>query len=237
MRRARAALALALAALAGCGDAAVKVDPEDYRAFYLWAGVKPRGALLRQAKVLYILAGEVQGRGQGGYVPLRPGVPRLPGQQLWLVVRTARLDWDEATWRRVLSDVARWDSGGNQLVGLQIDFDAATRGLDGYAAFLVELRRRLDRRYRLSITGLMDWSANSDPAALARLSGTVDELVVQTYQGRKTIPGYQSYLTRLARLPVPHKVALVEAGEWREPPELRRDPGFRGYVVFLVNPD
>ena len=41
---------------------------------------------------------------------------------------------------------------------------------------------------------------------------------------------------RMARVPVPHKVALVQGGQWREPPALRSDPLFRGYVVFLVNP-
>ena len=62
-------------------------------------------------------------------------------------------------------------------------------------------------------------------------------MVVQSYQGRTTIPGYDSYLARLARVPVPHKVALVQGGEWREPAGLQADPLFRGYVVFLVNPD
>ena len=57
-----------------------------------------------------------------------------------------------------------------------------------------------------------------------------------SYQGRSTIPGYAAYFERLARVPLPHKVALVAGGDWRKPPGLRRDPLFRGYVVFLVNP-
>jgi hypothetical protein len=60
---------------------------------------------------------------------------------------------------------------------------------------------------------------------------------VQSYQGRATIPGYERYLEKLARVPVPHKVALVQGGVWREPAALKNDPLFRGYVVFLVNPD
>lgn len=69
---------------------------------------------------------------------------------------------------------------GNQLEGLQIDFDAATRGLAHYAAFLSDLRQRLPRRWKLSITGLMDWSAGGgrgDPSALRQLSGTLDKIV------------------------------------------------------------
>ena len=61
--------------------------------------------------------------------------------------------------------------------------------------------------------------------------------VVQSYQGRSTIPGYADYLDRLARVPIPHKVALEQGGEWQEPAALRSDPGFRGHVVFLVNPE
>ena len=210
-----------------------RIEAERYDAFFLWAGVRPQPVLGR-AKTLYLLAGEV--RRDGRYHPLR-ATPGIDHAEVWLVVRTQSLDWPPATRQRVMDELARWQGGGNQLAGLQIDFDASTRGLDRYAAFLKSLRGQLDPSLRLSITGLMDWSAHADPAALAALKGTVDEVVVQSYQGRTTIPGYNSYLARLARVPVPHKVALVQGGEWREPAGLQADPLFRGYVVFLVNPD
>lgn len=228
-------IACTLALLGGCRAAPETVDPRDHHAFYLWAGVKPQ-PVLAGATTLYILDGEVRRGNAGTLVPLRAGVPRLPGRELWLVVRAARLDWGEGVYAALHRDLARWTAAGNRVAGVQVDFDAATRGLDGYAAFLRDLRARLPARYRLSITGLMDWSANGDPAALAGLVGVVDEVVVQSYQGRATIPGYAAYLERLARVPVQHKVALVQGGAWREPAALRRDPGFRGYVVFLVNP-
>ncbi|MEQ1543123.1 MAG: DUF3142 domain-containing protein [Novosphingobium sp.] len=234
-RAARLALVSAALLLTGCGAHSEAVRAEDHRAFFLWAGVAPQPVLDR-AEEVYLLDGEVQGAGRGAFVPLRGGVPRIAHAGLWLVVRTNRLDWDAAVWPRVLADLERWRAGGNRVIGLQIDFDAATRGLDRYAAFLADLRIRLPQRYRLSITGLMDWSANGDPAALARLKGTVDEVVIQTYQGRATIPGYADYVAHLARVPVPHKLALVQGGTWREPAAVRRDPLFRGYVVFLVNP-
>lgn len=235
-------LLAALALLAGCGDRSGqqavqgRVDPADYTSFFLWAGVKPPPELQR-ARELYILGGEVKADDPDRLVPMRAGVPRLPGKQVWLVVRAARLDWGEGVHRAVLTDLARWEGAGNSVTGLQVDFDAATRGLYGYADFLSALRARLPARYKLSVTGLMDWSAHGDPAALARLAGIVDEVVVQSYQGRSTIPGYADYLNRLARVPTPHKVALVQGGEWQEPAALRSDPGFRGYVVFLVNPE
>lgn len=231
--RLRPFLGLVLALLAGCGDAGGRVDPADHDAFYLWAGVEP-GPELRQAHTLYMLAGEVRRDDPDSFVLLRPSPPRLPDQDVWLVVRAARLDWGEGVHRAVERAMRQWRGRGTRLVGLQVDFDAATPELGNYATFLAALRARLPREYQLSVTGLMDWSAHADPAHLAALRGTVDEVVVQSYQARTTIPGYAAYLDRLARVPVPHKVALVEGGEWREPPALQQDPLFRGYVVFLL---
>lgn len=231
MRAAGLALTLVLAACAPGAER--RVDAADYDAFFLWAGVKPQPVLDR-AKTLYLLAGEV--RRDGGYHPLR-AVPKIAQGEVWLVVRAQSLEWAPGVEARVLADLARWQAAGNRVTGLQIDFDSSTKGLDHYARFLKDLRGKLDPRFKLSTTGLMDWSAHADPAALAGLTGVVDEVVVQSYQGRETIPGYERYLARLARVPVPHKVALVQGGVWREPAALKNDPLFRGYVVFLVNPN
>ncbi|HUD28515.1 MAG TPA: DUF3142 domain-containing protein [Novosphingobium sp.] len=231
----RAALAAGGAALvlAACGDrGAAPVDPRGHDAFFLWPGVTPP-AWLARAREVYVLTGEVRHRPGSPFVPLR-ATPRVTGPVLWLVVRVERLDWEEAIYREVLRGLALWERAGNRVAGLQVDFDAATRGLDRYAAFLADLRRRLPGRWKLSITGLMDWSAGGDPRALAGLAGSVDEIVVQTYQGRRTIPGYEAYLASLRRLGMAYKVGLVEGGDWREPAGLAGDPRFRGYVVFLL---
>ncbi|WP_374531435.1 DUF3142 domain-containing protein [Novosphingobium sp.] len=225
-----AALALAACGRRGQG----RVDPREYDAFFLWAGVRAPGWLAR-AKTIYALCGEVRAADPSRLAVLR-AAPRGVAAELWLVVRTERLDWTERTYGAVLAELDRWASANPHVAGLQVDFDAATRGLAGYVAFLQDLRRRLPSRFQLSITGLMDWSANGDPAALAVLAGVVDEVVVQTYQGRSTIPGYENYLARLGTLPIPFKVALAQGGEWREPPGLRRAPHFRGFVVFLLAP-
>lgn len=230
MKAAGLALALVLAACAP--TASSRVEAERYDAFFLWAGVKPQ-PVLENAKTLYLLAGEV--RRDGRYVSLR-AAPRIGQGEVWLVVRAQSLDWAPETTERIATELARWLAAGNSVAGLQVDFDASTKGLDRYALFLKALRSKLAPKFRLSITGLMDWSAHADPAALASLTGVVDEVVVQSYQGRETIPGYARYLEKLARVPVPHKVALVQGGQWREPAALKRDPLFRGYVVFLVNP-
>jgi hypothetical protein len=211
------------------------VDSADFDAFFLWAGVPPPPDLAR-AKSVYVLAGEVRREGAPQIVPLRAEPPRVGHAEVWLVLRAERLDWNDAVWRQLDVQLARWAATNPKFAGLQIDFDASTRGLGNYAAFLADVRKRLPHRYRLSITGLMDWSANGDPAALAGLAGVVDEAVIQTYQGRRTIPGYADYVARLQRLPMPYRVALVEGGEWRAPAGLESDPEFRGYVVFLLKP-
>lgn len=209
------------------------VDPARFDAFYLWPGVRPAANL--HAHTLYLLDGEIRRTGPPHLHRLRMGIPRLPGKAVWLVVRADRLHWSKAAYADILADLQRWRDAGNDVVGLQVDFDAATRGIGGYAAFLSELRARLPRQWKLSVTGLMDWSAHGDPQALAKLAHVIDDVVVQTYQGRDTIPGYDAYFRRMDGFPIPFHVALVEGGQWRAPPSLARHPLFRGYVVFLLN--
>ena len=234
VRRCRLVTACVALALGSCqGEPAGTVDPRHYDAFFLWPGMRPPD-LPGGPKVVYLLAGELRGSDANHFVPLR-AVPHVPSAEVWLTVRAERLDWGEGVYSQVLGELAQWQLAGNHVAGLQVDFDAATRGLDGYAVFLADLRRRLPPRYRLSVTGLMDWSAQGDPGALAKLNGILDEVVIQTYQGRHTIPGYQRYMESLTRLAVPHRIGLVEGGEWQAPAGLAKDRLFRGYVVFLLN--
>lgn len=230
---------LALGWLSGCDpraqpDAVVHetVDARAYDAFYLWPGVRPPDGT--SPRVLYLLDGEIRSKGPVRFTRLRPGAPKLPGKDVWLVVRINRLDWSEGAYGTIFADLARWRAAGNSVVGLQIDFDAATKGIGGYAQFLSHLRGQLPQQYKLSITGLMDWSANGDPRALAQLGAVIDEVVVQTYQGRSTIPGYEAYFAKMDAFPIPFRVALAQGGAWTPPPKLRRHPMFRGYIVFLM---
>jgi hypothetical protein len=89
--------------------------------------------------------------------------------------------------------------------------------------------------YQLSITGLLDWSANGDIEAINQLKNIVDEVTIQTYQGRKTIDNCNAYLPALKRLSLPFKIGLIQNGEWQAPEDLESSPWFQGYVVFLQN--
>ncbi len=222
--------------------AAAPVKAADYQAFWLWSGVRPQ-PLLAQARTLYVLQGQIDGPRRPGDPPARmtaqnPAVPRLSNElELWVVYRAHTLDWGEDVHALLLAQLQRWQRAGNRVGGVQVDFDARTRHLEHYAVFLEDLRRRLPDRYRLSITGLLDWAGNADPAALNRLAGVVDEVVMQTYQGRRSIPGYRQYLPALARLRLPFRIGLIQDGDWQASAELENSPWFRGYVVFLQNPD
>ncbi|RFD29639.1 hypothetical protein CER19_10560 [Pseudomonas sp. GL93] len=216
------------------------VDARDYDAFWLWSGVAPQ-PVIKQAKTLYILQGQINATRrapQRGVQLIAQGmsVPRLTQGHVWVVYRAHTLRWPERVYTQVLGQVQRWRDAGNPVIGIQIDFDARTQYLHEYADFLRDLRRRLPADLRLSITGLMDWSSNADPAAIAQLKGVVDEVVVQTYQGRHSIQDYAAYLPRMNRMGVPFKIGLIQGGEWEAPGYLQGNEWFRGYVVFLQNP-
>jgi len=239
LRGACAAALLPALGLAAPPAAAGTVRAADYDAFWLWAGVKPQPAL-DHARTLYILQGQVAPRSagddEGALIAQGGAVPHGLGGEIWLDYRAHTLRWSPAVYDQILARLGRWRAAGDAVVGVQVDFDSATRGLADYAAFLRGLRARLPPDCRLSITGLLDWSSQGDSAALDALGGVVDEVVLQTYQGRHTIPGYQAYLARLSRMTIPFKIGLVEGGDWTAPPNIAANPWFRGYVVFLKNP-
>lgn len=235
MLRPACVLAIFLSVVGGVAAAEAPVDSARYHSFWLWAGVKTQPELAH-ARELYLLASEVGVREPLRLSSRRSAVPALAQTPLWLVVRVETLAWPPEIYDQILAQLERWRAAGNHVVGLQIDFDARTRHLERYASFLSGLRRQLPAQYRLGITGLMDWSANGDAKGLAALGGVVDEIIIQTYQGRRTIPGYGAYLAGLGRLHIPFRIGLVQAGDWQEPPGLAANPWFRGYVVFLQNP-
>jgi hypothetical protein len=195
------------------GAKAEVVRAENYRAFWLWAGVQPQPAL-QQAQEIYLLAGEVKGEvGANSHphiVSQRSAAPHLAGPKVWVVYRAQTIEWNDAILNDVLAHLEAWRSSGNNITGLQIDFDAGTKHLENYARFLKNVRAHLPRRYQLGVTGLLDWSAHASPEGLQALSGTVDEVVLQIYQGRHVIPGYEAYLAQLSGLKVNFKIGLLQ---------------------------
>lgn len=235
--RRRAWLLALIATLTSCGD---RQAPEqvvargDYDAFWLWPGVSPDPATAARATRVYILAGEVLARAPDRIEPRRAAPPRGVRARLYLTYRLETLALGPRVVPQMRSELASWRRLSPDVAGIQIDFDSATRGLDRYAAFLAELDRALGPDVELSVTGLYDWAAQGDPQALRAIGARVEELVIQTYQGRATVGNADRYGAALTRVPIPFRVGLVEGGRWREPPELSSNPRFRGYVVFLT---
>lgn len=220
------------------GVAWAAVDAGEHKAFWLWSGVATQPVLDR-AQTLYVLQGQISATRRDRQIPVLiaqgMGVRRLPQREVWIVYRAHTLRWPEPVYKQLLGQVQRWRDTGTAVAGVQIDFDARTRYLQDYVVFLKDLRQRLPPELKLSITGLMDWSSNADSLAISELKGVVDEVVVQTYQGRHSIPDYAAYLPRISRMGLPFKIGLVQGGEWQAPGYLQDSPWFRGYVVFLLN--
>lgn len=234
---AKAQILLVAALLAGQAQAADTVTAREHPAFWLWSGVKASDAL-KGAHTVYLHQGEVLTR-PNEVVFQRLGLPvsRLTFPSLWLTVRFTTLDVPPTIVPRIIRLMQRWQAAGNQVVGLQVDFDAATHQLADYARFLQALRQQLPTEFALGVTGLLDWAKTGDVATLNALA--VDELVIQSYQGRHTVDNYQAYLPALIRLRIPFKLGLVEGGkrDVQAEAQLQRSPWYRGTVVFMLNPD
>ena len=153
---------------------------------------------------------------------------------MWLVFRNYHLDWQGQELTQILKRVQQWENAGNHIQGIQIDFDAKTKHIHQYTLFLSQLRKQLPQHYQLSITGLMDWTNVTNQETLNLLNNTIDELVIQTYQGSTTIPNYAAYLKKVSALKLPYKIGIVQHGQWHRQPKLENDTNFKGYVVFLL---
>ncbi|MTD26220.1 DUF3142 domain-containing protein [Erwinia sorbitola] len=229
-------VSLLLAALCGLpAGAAQQVNASDYQAFWLWSGVRP-GPELKAARTVYLHQGEVVTRqGQAQFVRMGLPVSRLSFPQIWLTVRMETLDVPDEMLARIVRLAQRWAQAGNQVVGVQIDFDAATHRLDSYSIFLQRLRTVLPGQFSLGVTGLLDWAKTGNVATLNTLP--VDELVIQSYQGRQTVSNYADYFPALAALRIPFRLGLVQHGHWDKQDEqhLLASPWYRGSVVFMLN--
>ena len=217
-------------------SATSKVDANDFASFWIWGDIQTAPYLVH-AKELYILQGEIRyskSKQISTFTPQGVSILKLPHQKIWLVFRTHHLAWNEQNYQTILNRLEHWRNQGNQVQGIQIDFDSKTNSLKDYAIFLQKLRQKLPQQYRLSITGLLDWTNFKDQNTLTLFRQNIDELVIQTYQGATTIPNYPEYLKRISTLRLPYKVGLVQHGTWFGNSTKQKDRYFKGYVVFLL---
>jgi hypothetical protein len=219
-------------------SASTRINANHYDSFWIWGNIQSAPYLV-QSKELYILQGEIRYSKQkqsSVLIPQGISIRKLPHQKIWLVFRTHHLKWDEQNYQTIFSRMEHWKNQGNQVQGLQIDFDSQTNNLKDYAIFLEKLRQQLPAKYKLSITGLLDWTNVKDQNTLHILRQNIDELVLQSYQGTTTIPNYREYLKRISSMQLPYKIGLVQHGIWQTTLNQPNDRFFRGYVVFLLRP-
>ncbi|HIC8860615.1 TPA: DUF3142 domain-containing protein [Aeromonas hydrophila] len=211
------------------------VDAINYHSFWLWSAAHYQ-PVMSQATSLYLHQGEILSRPAGPrFIKLGRAPTQIQTEQLWLVVRVNVLPLS-ADHEKLLAQLYRkWRKAGAQVTGIQIDFDAATHQLHRYAASLRQLRQVLPTNCKISVTGLLDWAQTGDIAQLNSLP--VDEIVIQTYQGKRTVPGYNAYLPAMMQFRIPFKVGLVQGGDWNESWQkfLSKSQYYKGEVVFLVN--
>ncbi len=232
----RLLLTLLLSCVAAAAQADTIVHASDYDAYWLWAGVRA-GADLQHAKTIYVLQGEI-GPDRTGAIHVKAQGGSVPGPhaaKLWLAYRVRSLEWTPEIKDAILRKLSAWRAQPGEVAGIQVDFDASTQGLKNYAAFLQDLRRSLPANCELSVTGLMDWASQATPDDLNLLSGTVDEIIFQTYRGRDTVADIDAYVARLGRLRIPFRLGLVEGATWAPHIDPASNPHFQGYVIFLRN--
>ncbi|WP_180182702.1 DUF3142 domain-containing protein [Acinetobacter sp. YH01020] len=213
-----------------------RVNAAHYSSFWIWGNISS-SPYLQQATELYILQGEMNWNKplkQSEFIPQGIQVLHKPQQKIWIVIRSHHLQWSNNNIQQILQRLKHWEKNGNQIQGLQIDFDAKTQNIHRYAVFLEKIRKKMPQKYRLSITGLMDWTNVQDQQTLKLLAQNIDEIAIQTYQGSHTIKNYTLYLNKVSKLKLPYKIGLVQNGLWQAPAHLAQDPYFKGYVVFLL---
>jgi hypothetical protein len=211
------------------------IDVNQYQQFWYWAGTKYQ-PILKDAKVVYLHRGQIDGyKGKSYFKPQSGQGVITSDQQFWLVFRNHTLEWNESIYREIARQLAQWKKEGGNVIGIQIDYDVPTQKLAEYIQFLKKLRAWLSEEYQLSITGLLDWSRYANLENLAQLGDVIDELVIQTYQKRNTIPNYADYLQNMEKMPFSFKVGIAQRSDWVNPEYLEKLQGFSGYVVFLQN--
>jgi hypothetical protein len=203
--------------------------------YWLWPGARiPEHAHIHR---LYLLQGVFSARANR-FVDQGENARTLKNiKELMLVYRLDALQSPSVLMQQVYLDLQAWKDRGNNLVGLQLDFDSTTGDLALYEDFLREIRDQLPACYQLSITGLMDW-INYSPGSLHL--DFLDEVVLQTYQGTQSVANLDLYLAKLVKQGAPFatsfKLGFVEGASLSEVllAQISDNPDFCGCVTFLL---
>jgi hypothetical protein len=202
--------------------------------FWLWPGAKlpPTSGIDR----VYLLQGFFAARNhQARFIDQGHNATPLKNiKELVLVYRLDALQPASNIIAQFHKDAQGWMQNGNNVIGMQLDFDAATSNIKEYNLFLQDIRHALAAKFQLSITGLLDWM--HAPFALT----AANEVVLQTYQGKQSVAQLERYLTHLQRIqhtiPIDFKLGIVQGATLpiTITDSLHSNPKYRGQVIFLL---
>ena len=202
-------------------------------AYWLWAGHSI--ADIPEASVLYIYQGNIRSIDEKLRFESKGVHPHpLGARPIMLVFRLYGSFPDTQQLARLTKNLAkRWEKHGAKVIGVQLDFDAATSKLDQYADFLELARQALPPELRLSITGLGDWTTLENPTPLKRLTTIADEVVFQMYQGATAFPDKTNYIAALEKTGIPYKLGLLASDDFAYiETSLQKSPAFKGIILF-----
>jgi hypothetical protein len=208
-----------------------QVDATHFRQFWRWPNAKlPQGL---QIERLYFL--QASWHQPGLWVDHQAYATKLQHiNHCVLVYRLETLADASEIVPKIKSDIDRWQSQGNRISGIQFDFDSGTNVLESYADFLATARRLLPKEITLSVTGLMDWG-NSATDNLSSVQQATDEIIFQTYQGKKTLPHLRPYFKKILAKKIDFKVGLVDGGsiDPNDFTDVLSSAHFKGFVIFM----
>jgi Protein of unknown function (DUF3142) len=204
--------------------------------YWLWAGITENDAPANAN--LYVYQGLLTAKnGQTAYQRIGLYPYPIKANVLYLSYRLEGDLPDIVALLEIFQNAtSQWQRHRVTITGLQLDFDSPTSKLLIYSDFLSRLRQQLPKQYALSITGLGDWILWGDKKAMTQIGGSVDEIVFQLYQGRRSFPDSKRYVERLRNFPAPFKVGLLANNPYVSFMSLlylRLNPVFKGLVYFI----
>jgi hypothetical protein len=223
-----------------CGFFSTKASADEYPdGYWIWAGRTVPDFHSSSKPILYIHQGTFercvkQACKQRAFIFNQSGLAPHPlkGNAIWIVFRLEALIDKEILIRTYLSAKHRWESHGNHVIGLQLDFDSPTKKLESYCLYLENLRPEL-KNSKLSVTGLADWSVNANTETLNRLAKVSSEIIFQLYNGNSKIPNLDQYAQKLLEGTLPFKIGILETQEDILINSIRLGKYYRGTVIFL----
>lgn len=202
--------------------------------YWIWAGILPRDVPANN--ILYVYQGVFIVK-EDNYFFKRKGLYPHPikAKELYLVFRIEGGLPDPENFAKLgMFYIASWQKHKIMVRGIQLDFDSPTAKLLKYNEFLINFRKFLPIEYKLSITGLGDWVINGNSETLIKMSKSIDEMVFQLYQGRKSLPGTDFYVEKIAKLNFPFKAGFLINQPYKNLiVKLKKNKYYLGEIFFL----